>query len=218
MSTSSLYVVSVATKSPDGDGAAPISKDSRPEGPPRGSARRTREASPLDGEEREVLPPQVPAKLQVEVVGLDLERAPEGDGDVAAEERPVLEDEVADGVLAPLGFHEVVDGVAVPVGGVAFDLDLRDRRDEVLVDRVPQEHPVLVVLVVAVVRRHALHDPGRDVRRERAAEPAAEQDLVLEDVRELVLDERLELLVRQVDREGPCGCGRARRRRRRPRG
>ena len=153
----------------------------------------------LDGEEREVLPPQVPPELEVEVVGLDLERAPERHGDVAAEEGAVLEDEVPDGVLAPLGFHEVVHGMAVTVGGIALDVDLRDRRDEVLVDRVPQVHAVLVVLVVAEVRRHPLDDPGRNVRRERAAEPAAEEDLVLEDVRELVLDERLELLVRQVD-------------------
>ena len=153
----------------------------------------------LGGEERQVLPPEVAAKLQVEVVGLDLESAPEGDGDVASEERPVLEEEVPHRVLSPLGLHEVVNRVAVPVGRVAFDRDLRDRRDEILVDRVPQEHPVLVVLVVAVIRRHALHDPGRNVRRQRAAEPSAEQDLVLEDVRQLVLDEGLELLVGKID-------------------
>src|ERR1017187_5591848 len=182
MSTSFLYVVSVATKSPDGEGAAPISTDSRPYGPGRKS-----------------LPPQVPAKLQVEVVGLYLEGAPKGDGDVAAEMRPVLEHEVADRVPAPLGFHEVEDRVPVPVSRVAFDRDLRDRRDEVLVDRVSEEHPVLVVLVVAVVRRHAFHDPRRSVRRERAAESPAEQDLVLEDVRQLVLNERLEPLVGHVD-------------------
>ena len=122
MSTSSLYVVSVATKSPDGDGAAPISKDSRPEEEPTRKRSPYSEASPLDGEEREVLPPQVPAELQVEVVGLDLEGPPEGDGDVAAEEGPELEEEVADRVLAPLGLDEVEDRVPVPVGRVAFDV------------------------------------------------------------------------------------------------
>ena len=81
----------------------------------------------LDGEEREVLPAEVPAELQVEVVGLDLERPLEGHGDVPAEERAELEDELANGVLAPLGLDEVEEGVAEAVGGVAVDVDARDR-------------------------------------------------------------------------------------------
>ena len=155
----------------------------------------------FDGEKRQVLLPQVAPELQVELVRLDVEGPAKSHRDVTAEERAVLEDEVADRVLAPLGLHEVVHGVAVAVGGIALDVDLRDGRDEVLVDRVPQVHAVLVVLVVSEVGREALHEPRRRIRRERPAEAAAEQDFVLEDVRQLVLDQRLQLLVGHVDRK-----------------
>lgn len=65
--------------------------------------------------------------------------------------------------------------------------------------RVAQEHPVRRPLVLGHVARHPLHHPLGDA--EAAAELPLEEDLVLEDVGKLVLDEREELAVGQVDRQ-----------------
>jgi hypothetical protein len=85
------------------------------------------------------------------------------------------------------------------VGEEAGDPLLGDLRDLVGQDRVAQDHAVLVVLVVAEVGGHSLQEPLRRVGGRRAQVVAAEEDLELKDVRQLVGDQLLELLVGHVD-------------------
>ena len=129
----------------------------------------------------------------------DAEGALQDAVDVGPERAAVLEDEVAHAVGPPLRAHEVEDGVAEPVREEAVDRALGDLGDLVVQDGVAQDHDVLFVLVVAEVGGHALRQPLRRAGGVGADEVAAEEDLELEDVRQLVGDQLLELLVGQVD-------------------
>ena len=149
----------------------------------------------------QVLLAQVPPELDVEVFAGLVEGALDGALDARSDLVAVLEEEIAHRVLAPFGGDEVEHGVAEAVGEEAVDAALRDLGDAVREHGVAQDHPVLVVLVVAEVRGHALQEPLRRVGGHRADVVAVEQDLELEDVRELVRDELLQLLVRQVHRQ-----------------
>ncbi len=149
---------------------------------------------------RQVLLAQPAPELGVEVLGVDAERALDGAADARAQRVPELVEEVAQAVLAPAVLDEVERGVAVAIGEEAAALRLGDRRQHVVDRGVDQEHAVVGGLVLTVVARHAFHEPLRRRRGERLAEAAGEQDVVLEDVGQLVTDERVELGVGQVDR------------------
>src|SRR5678815_2490354 len=101
-----------------------------------------------------VLLAQVAAEPDVEVLTRDVE----GPLDRALDARPdlvaVLEDEVANRVLAPLRGDEVEDGVAEAVREETVDAALRNLGDAVGKDRVAQDHLVLAVLVLAEVGSH----------------------------------------------------------------
>src|SRR5439155_5140941 len=156
----------------------------------------------LLGQDLQVALAEKTAELDVEVFRRNVEGAFDYLLDVSADLVAELENEVADRVLPPFRFDEIEDGVAEPVreetGDVAALGDLRNLVGE---DRVAEHHPVLVVFVVAEVGRHSLHEPLRRVRGGGPDVVAAEQDLELEDVGELVPDQLLELLVGEVDGE-----------------
>ncbi len=153
------------------------------------------------GQHLEVALAQVPPELDVELLGRQGEGSLEDPVDVRPELAAVLEHEVPHAVLAPLRLDVVEDGVAEPVGEEAVNPALGDFGHLVGEDRVAQDHLVAGVLVGGEVGRHALGQPLRRARRVGPDEAAAEEDLELEDVRQLVRDELLELLVREVDRE-----------------
>jgi hypothetical protein len=73
-----------------------------------------------------------------------------------------------------------------------------DRRDEAVDHGVPDDHLVEVVLVLPEVAREAFHDPRGDVGAERPRQRLLVQDAELEDVRQLVADQRVLLVGWQV--------------------
>jgi hypothetical protein len=201
------------------DGGAEVARRERPDGElgrallgePHAVAEVDRLA--LLGQDLDVTLPEEAAEPDVEVLRGDVERAFEDAVDVRPELAAVLEDEVADAVAAPLGLHEVEDGVAEPVREEPVDLPLGDLRHLVREDGVAQDHAVLRVLVAREVGRHALRQPLRRAGGVGAEEVAAEEDLELEDVGQLVRDQLLEREVGHVDREHHAV---ARRQRKRP--
>ena len=74
-------------------------------------------------------------------------------------------------------------------------------RHQVVDHQVAQEHLVGGPLVLRVVARHALHQPGGRLAGEAPAHLAAEQQVVLEDVGELVEDQLVQLGVGEVHRQ-----------------
>jgi hypothetical protein len=91
--------------------------------------------------------------------------------------------------------------VTVSVGEERQLGQILHRREDVVDHGVPNDHLVERVLVLAEVRGHAFHDPERSAGAEGAAEVALVEDRELEDVRQLVGDERVQLVGRLVDRE-----------------
>ena len=73
-------------------------------------------------------------------------------------------------------------------------------------DGVAQDHAVLRVLVLPHERRQPFHQPGGRIGGDRLAELPLEEDLVLEDVRQLVRDELQQLLVASCRSGAPSGC------------
>jgi hypothetical protein len=155
---------------------------------------------PFGHERRQVLLAKPRPEPRVELLGLDLERALERLVDVRAERVPVFVDEVANALHPVLLPHVLEHRVAEAIGEVAARV-LRDARDPVVHDRVAQHHPVARLLVLGHERRQPFHHPLRRVGRDGLAELPLEQDLELEDVRQLVRDELQQLVVRHVDRQ-----------------
>ena len=200
-STSFLTVENAATRSPDGDAIGDSSW--LPPPPESASVRNGRPkslGSPVSTSCGRYFWRSHRRNSASKSSGVDAERPLDRAPDARAQRVPELVEEVAQAVLAPAVFDEVERGVAVAIGEEAAALRLGDRRQHVVDRGVDQEHAVVGGLVLAVVARHAFHEPLRRRRGERLAEAAREQDVVLEDVGQLVADERVELGVGQVDR------------------
>ena len=120
--------------------------------------------------------------------------------DLTAEVTAECEYEVADNVLAPLLLDVLKNLVAIAIGQETLRRP-GDRRHLVGEGGVPHVDLVAGRLVVTEIRGHALHEPQRRPCVDGAPPSAAKEHLVLENVGELVLNQSLQLAVRQIDRQ-----------------
>ncbi len=168
---------------------------------------------PLGREDRQIALAQIAPKADVEIFGSNVEGTLQYLLDSSREIRPVFEDEIPDGVFPPFRFDEVEDRVAESVGEIALDPVLGDLGNLIGHDGVAQVLFRAVAFVVSIVGGEALEEPLRHVRGGRLDEISLEEDLELEDVRQLVLNQLLERFLGQIDREDHAV---ARRQRERP--
>ncbi len=145
---------------------------------------------------------QVPLELLVEFVGRDaqrfLVRRLAAADDALAQREQVL----ADAFLAPLGLDELEGGVPevvdqARVGELAVSLELAHLRDDVGHRGIADGHQVERAPHAGHVVGQALVHP----ERHRPTHQRARDDVELEDVRELVRDQPIELVGRLVDRQ-----------------
>jgi hypothetical protein len=141
---------------------------------------------------RKVLLPQPAAEPGVELFDIDVERLLQHLYRVAAPGATECEHEVAHPFLAVLVLDELEHLVTVPIRDESTRRG-RHRRDDVRQYRVAHVHLVAGCFVVGEVRCHALHEPLRRAGVDGAPAAPLKQDLVLEDVGQLVLDQRLQL-------------------------
>ena len=112
------------------------------------------------------------------------------------------EEELPDAVLAPARFDELVERVAevvdqARVAEVAVAFHLAHPRDDVGDRRVAHGHEVERIPDAALVLGAALVHPERHV----PADQRRRDDVVLEDVRQLVDDQPVEQVRREIDRQ-----------------
>ena len=153
-------------------------------------------------ENRKVLLAEVSGEISIESIHVDAERLLDRLLDVAGQEDlAVFVNEIVNPVRAVFLFDEVEDGMAEAVTQIGQRVERLDRRNDVVDDRVPNDHPVEALLVLPEIGRHALDEPGGDARTQCSAEVPLEKERVLENMRELVRDEFVELVRRLVDRK-----------------
>ena len=140
--------------------------------------------------------------MSVEFVRLQAEGVLDRLGDVVRQKALAeLPQEVADPLRAVVLLDEVEGRLAVAVGQEVERLQPGDRGDETVHHGVADDHLVEVVLVASQVAGQPLHDPGGHVGAEGARQRLLVQDAELEDVRQLVADERVLLVGRHVHRQ-----------------
>ncbi len=153
-------------------------------------------------ENRKVLLTEVSVEVPVEGIHIDTERLFDRLFDVAGQEDlAVLVDEVVNAFRAVILLDEVEDGMAEAVAQIGQRIERLDGRNEVVDDRVPDDHPVEAFLVLPEIRRHPLDEPYGNPGAQRPPEVPLEEERVLEDVRELVRNELVEFVRRLVDRQ-----------------
>ena len=137
--------------------------------------------------------------MRVEFVRLQIEGPLERFVDRIAEGVAIFVNEIAQPFPPVLLLHVLENGVTEAIGEVAAALRMRDGRNLIVDDGIAQDHAVLRVLVIAHERGQPFHQPCRRIGRDLFSEFPLEKNFVLENVRELVLDELQKLLVRRVD-------------------
>ena len=140
--------------------------------------------------------------MSVKFVRLQAEGVLDRLGDVVRQQALAeLPQEVADPFGAVVLLDEVEGRLAVTVGQEVERLQPVDRRDEPVHHGIADDHPVEVVFVAPQVAGETFHDPGGHVGAEGARQRLLVQDAELEDVRQLVADERVLLVGRDIHRQ-----------------